>query len=293
MKELRSFCGRWLREPLVHFLAIGALIFAASVWLSAGRASSDRIVVTPGQVDVLIATFTRTWQRPPNEQELKAQLDDFVREEIATREAMAGGLDRDDAVIRRRLRQKLEALVVDLMFDPAEVTDAELQAWLDSHAGKFQREPQVAFRQVYLNAGKRGATAADDAGALRQQLVTAGPDANIERLGDPLMVPGEVPLSGASDIARVFGEDFARQAMKLEPGRWEGPIRSSYGLHIVFVREREPSRAPTLAEVRPQVERLFSAERRQRRIEEMYGTLLEKYQVVVEPRPQSEPKSAP
>jgi hypothetical protein len=281
-------CSHALREPLVHFLALGGLLFVAYAALIGERPDSSQpdsrlIVVTPGQVDALIATYTRTWQHAPDAKELKVQLDDFIREEIATREAMAMGLDRSDTVVRRRLRQKLESLVVDITVD-SEASDAELQGWLDAHADNFRREPQIAFRQVYLSPTKRGASLAEDAAALREQLAGAGPDADIERLGDPLMAPVEVPLARTSDVTRQFGVEFARQVLRLAPGRWAGPIQSSYGLHIVLVRRRVEGRTPALAEVRPQVERLFAAERRQRKIEEMYSTLLAKYRVVIEPR---------
>jgi len=295
MKALAAFCRHALREPLVHFLVLGALLFAAYAGLSGDRPGSSRIVVTPGQVDALIAAFTRTWQRPPGERELKAQLDDFVREEIATREAMEAGLDRDDPIVRRRLRQKLEAMVVDIMLDASAASDAELQAWLDAHADQFRREPQLALRQIYLSPKKHGAALAHDAGALLERLAEAGPEVDIDGLGDPLMLPDDMALAGSGDVARTFGSEFARRVLLLKPGRWSGPVPSSYGLHIVFVRERVDGRLPTLAEVRPQVERLFDAERRQRKVDEMYGTLLEKYQVVIAPRPRPRPdeKSAP
>jgi len=292
MTASRKSLARWLREPLLHFLAIGALIFAGYGWLAGDRRDSSLIVVTPGQVDKLAATFTRTWQRPPSQQELKAQLDDHVREEIATREAMAGGLDRNDSVVRRRLRQKLEAMVVDITVDTAEVSDAELQAWLDRNADKFRREPRIAFRQVFLSPRKRGQSISADIGALRDELAKAGPDADTERLGDPLMVPGEVALSEASTVARLFGEEFARAVFQQEPGRWTGPVSSTFGVHIVLVRERLGGQAPALAQVRPQVQRLYDVERRQQRLEEMYTQLLEKYRIVIEPRPPDAPVQA-
>ena len=152
----RSDTGpRLWHEPLVHFLAIGALLFVVFHWGGGSRAGSSRIVITPGQIDAIVAGFTRTWQRPPTEEELKGQLDEHVREEIATREAMALGLDRDDTVIQRRLRQKLEFMTEDAI-EATPPTDAELQAWLDAHPDRFRLETEVAFRQVYLSPDRRG-----------------------------------------------------------------------------------------------------------------------------------------
>ena len=123
---LSSLIGRLWREPLVQFLAIGALLFILFSWRG-GSSGSTRIVITPGQLDAMSATFERTWQRPPSARELKGLVDDYVREEIATREAMAMGLDRDDIAIRRRLRLKFEFVAAEAI-DSTPPADAELQA---------------------------------------------------------------------------------------------------------------------------------------------------------------------
>ena len=273
----------WWREPLLHFLAIGALLFLVFNWRGGGAAGSNRIVITPGQIDSMVAAFGRTWQRPPTEQELKGLVDDYVREEMATREAMAMGLDRDDTVIRRRLRQKLEFVAEDTI-DATPPTDAQLRAWLDAHPEKFRIEPEVAFRQVYLSPDRRGAAVDDDARKLLARLTVAGPSAAIDDVGDALMLPREVERSSRTEVARQFGEEFADAILKVEPGRWTGPIRSGYGLHLVWVRERQDGRLPALGDVRPLVEREFLADRRKRELDAMYERMLERYRVLVEPR---------
>jgi len=271
---------RWLREPLVHFLALGALLFLASQWRGGG--ASSRIVITSGQIDSLTAGFTRTWQRAPTEGELKGLVDDHVRNELAAREAVAMGLDRDDAVIRRRLRQKLEFLVEDSV-DAAPMTDQELQAWLERHPEQFRTEPEVAFRQVYLSPDRRGESAERDAKRLLATLSTANADLPAD-VGDASMLPVEVELSTRRDIASQFGDSFADQLVAIEPGRWAGPLRSSYGLHLVFVRARREGRLPALAEVRAVVEREAASAQRRQRIDEMYEKMLSRYKVVVDRR---------
>jgi hypothetical protein len=283
MTTLVKATVRWLREPLAHFLAIGTFLLLVSNWRGGGGPGSNRIVITPGQVDSIVTGFDRTWGRPPTEQELKAQLDDYVREEIATREAMTMGLDRDDTIIRRRLRQKLEFLAEDTI-DATQPTNAELQGWLDAHPDTFRREPQVAFRQVYLSPDKRGASLAIDARGLRERLSNSNPDVDIGELGDSLMLRHDVGLSSVSEVARLFGENFANELLNVEPGHWAGPVRSGYGSHLVFIRERQDGRMPALAEVRSQVEREFIADRRQRQLEAMYARLLDHYRVVTEKR---------
>lgn len=293
MRNLPFLVSRWLREPLVHFLVIGALLFAASHW-GGGGSASNRIVITPGQMDSLAATFARTWQRPPSEAEMKGLVDDCVRSELAVREATAMGLEREDTVIRHRLRQKLEYLAEDTL-DAAPVTEAELKAWLEGHPDEFRLEPEVAFRQVYLNPDRRGSGAERDAQGLLAKLTAAGGRDAPADIGDPSLLPREVERSSRSSIAGQFGEEFADEVLKIEPGRWAGPVRSGYGLHLVFVDARSEGRLPALDEVRPVVERQLLSARRREGIDAMYAKMLSRYKVIVEqrrtpPQPGSSPR---
>jgi PPIC-type PPIASE domain len=273
---------RWLREPLVQFLLIGAVLFIVFDLRGGGERGGQRIVVTPGQVDAVAAGFRRTWNRPPNEQELKAQLDEYVREEIAVREAVALGLDRDDTVIRRRLRQKFEFAAEDA-FEATPATDAELQAFLDTYPDNFRTEPRFSLRQVHLGQ-QRGKVLQDDARQILDRLQAAGPDVEIRSLSDSRLLPAGLEHTGLGEVARIFGDEFAAELLKAEPGRWVGPVRSGYGLHLVIVDSRDGGQLPALADVRPLVERDFMAERRKRALDAMYARLLARYPVVIERR---------
>jgi hypothetical protein len=281
---------RWLREPLVHFLLIGAALFGFFRWTGgSGGPDSGRIVIGPGQVEHLAVGFARTWRRPPTQQELKGLIDDFVREEMATREARSMGLDREDTVIRRRLRQKLEFLVEDAA-EAVPPTDAELQAWLDAHPEDYHRDPQVAFRQVFLSPDRRGDGVDADARELLQRLEPQGASADIARLGDSIMLPAEFDLAPLTLASRMFGNEFASGLAGLEAGRWAGPIPSGYGLHLVFVTERIEGRAPELEDVRDAVARDLLTRRRKEQLESMYERLLERYDVVIDmPDPEASP----
>jgi hypothetical protein len=270
----------WLREPLVHFLAIGALIFLSFHLWSGGGPGTNRIVITPGQVESMTARFLRTWQRPPSDAELKGLIDDHVRGVMAAREAMSLGLDQDDTIIQRRLRQKLEFLAEDMNF--ASPTEAELRDWLDRHPETFRIETRLAFRQVYLNPEKHGTALEQDAQALLSRLSAAGPEADIGNLGDALILPRQLQLTAESGISSMFGQEFAESLLSLETGRWTGPVHSGFGLHLVYIAQRESSRIPELSEVRMAVEREFLADRRKQALEAMYQGLLERYQVTIE-----------
>jgi hypothetical protein len=279
-----------LREPLLHFLLLGGLLFLFFEWRGSGGPTSSRIAITPGLVEHLASGFSRTWQRPPTDAELKGLIDDYVKEEIATREAVGMGLDRDDTIIRRRLRQKLEFLVEDAA-SSTPPSDAELQAWLAAHPESFRAEPRLAFRQVYVSPERRGTSAEKDAVALLARLRAKGKDASLDGLGDASMLPAELPLSPVREASRAFGEEFAQELLKIEPGQWTGPVESPYGLHLVLVREHVNGAAPELAEIRPVVEREVLAERRKRELDALYERLLAKYTVTVE-KPKAKPPLA-
>ncbi len=265
----------------MHFLLLGALLFAWDEWNGGSGPGSTRIAITPGLVQHLASGFERTWRRPPGEEELKALVDEHVKEEIATREAVAMGLDRDDAIVRRRLRQKLEFLV-EGDADQGPPTEKDLQAWLDRHREAFQAESRLSLRQVYLSTERHGANARRDASRLLARLQAAGPRASTDALGDPSMLPAELPLGPLAEVSRAFGAEFAASVDALEPNRWHGPLESPYGLHLVLVRERVAARRPSLAEVRPLVEREFLAERRAQQLQALYEGLLRKYTVSIE-----------
>ncbi len=291
MASARSF----LREPLVHFLVLGLLIFLFFKVNGGGTSpGSTRILITQGQIENLAVGFARSWQRPATEAELKGLIDDYVKEEIAVREAVAMGLDRDDVIIRRRLRQKLEFITEDTVASNPP-TDTELQAWMTQHPESFRTEPQVAFRQVYVSTARRGAAARAEADKLLTQLRAGGPHIAINQLGDSTMLPSEQPLGPLREVARSFGDDFAQQVTKLEPGKWTGPLESSFGLHLVLVEEKIPAARQELSDVRPLVEREFLAERRKTELQSLYDRLSKKYTINMEefgaPQVTSAPRS--
>jgi hypothetical protein len=267
-----------MREPLIHFLILGAALFLVFEW-GGGGGGDRRIEITRGQIEHLAQSFEVVWLRPPTDAELKGLVDDYLREEVAVREAVRLGLDRDDTVIRRRLRQKLEFTIEDgLGAHPP--TDEDLAFWLEKNAESFRSEPRIAFRQVHVSRDRQDAESF--ARHLREELERAGAEAAIENLGDRLMLPQEVPLSGRSEVSGLFGEDFTEKVLALEPGRWAGPVESGYGLHLVLVRERIEGAVPPLDQVRDAVERDLLAARRKAELDQAYDRMLSEYEVVVE-----------
>ena len=274
---------RILKEPLLHFLLLGAGLFLAYGMLAKpGRdRAPGQIVVTAGKIEHLATGFAKTWQRPPTDAELKGLVDDWVREEIATREAIAMGLDQDDTVIRRRLRQKLE-FVSDDIAAQTEPTDADLNAYLQAHPDMFRVEPRFTFSQVYLNPAQHGDNLARDSAQLLAQLSHAGNQADLATLGDSFLLEHDYTAVPAGEIAKQFGDEFSAKLGGLPTGAWQGPIESGYGVHLVLIRERTAGRLPALAEVRAAVRREWDNARRLEGNAKFYQELFKRYTVTIE-----------
>ena len=282
---------RWLKEPLIHFLLLGGLIFLVYGALNDGPAGGEEIVISRGQQTSMVDTFNRAWQRPPGAEELDDLMAEHVRQEIAYREALALGLDENDIIIRRRLRQKLELLAEDTALLAAP-TDQQLQQFLDAHADSYQVEPRVSLQQVYFNRERRGDRVASDANALLSNLQHR-PDADVESLSDPLALPNKLEFVRLGEVTRMFGVEFSSALMALPTGVWSGPIGSGVGVHLVRLNERIDGRKPKLDEVRDRVQRDWYDQRRSEAVEDMYQRLAKRYKVIVEPLEAADEESGP
>jgi hypothetical protein len=268
------------REPLLHFVLIGFALFLYYDFVGTGDSeapAAKRIIVSSGHVEQLMANFERTWSRPPTEQELDAMVDSHVREEVFYREAMAMGLDQNDPMVRRRMRMKLEFMLEDLSGQDA--SDEVLSDFLQRNSDSFRDEAQLTLRQVYLNPDQRP-DLENDAGQLLSRLRDGSAP---EALGDHTLAPRTYQLAPQSEIARDFGDEFARQVAALPVSDWSGPVYSPFGAHLVRIEARIDARLPELAEIRDEVLREYLVEKREQQKDLAYAKLREGYEVTVEP----------
>lgn len=274
--------SRWLKEPLLHFLIIGAGLFILYGWQADENTERPRqIVFTEADVDRLINLWERKWQRLPNTQELQGLINQQVREEVLYREALAMGLDKDDVVVRRRLSQKMEFIFNDLA-SLAEPDDTQLQQYLENHADSFADPGRISFRQVYLNPDQRGEQVFHDAETLLEELSASTAAVDFTTLGDRLM--GQQNLVDETDfgVSRLFGQAFAKQVFSIPVGAWSGPIKSGYGLHLVYIDSRTDPRVPELEQVRNEVRDEWLAEQQRITNEQLYSELLKGYEIKIE-----------
>jgi parvulin-like peptidyl-prolyl isomerase len=271
-----------MREPLFHFLILGAGLFVIYFAVNGSTTKpADRIVVDETQMQRLAAQFQRTWMRPPTRPELQALAEDFVKEEILYREAQALGLDEDDLVIRRRLRQKMEFLNADLVEVQAP-TEAQLLAYFDANQDRFRRPDRFRLQQVYLNPDKRQDDVKQAAVELLAAL-SANPAlaADPGSLGDATMLPARLDGVTRREVAHTFGPGFAKDLANMPVGRWSGPYESSYGLHLVRITERKSGGLPAMAEIRSVLEREWRTEHSKAANERFYQTLRARYDVEI------------
>jgi hypothetical protein len=271
--EMRT--GLWLREPLVHFLLAGCAIFLWSSWQGTAIDPSSRTIrIDEPQVERLAQAWTLTWRRSPNQAEIDGLIRDFVKEEVYYREALRLGLDRDDAVIRRRLMAKMQYLAAAQAAN-IQPSDADLQQWLDRNRARYAPDAVYSFDQVFVAAADEVVARSRATAALDR--IRGGAD--WRSLSDPIGVPASVQDADTRAVTRLFGAEFAAQLGALPRERWSGPVASGYGLHLVRLRKADATTPVRLVDVRPQVESDWRTATTARRQQEAYQALLDQYQV--------------
>jgi hypothetical protein len=273
-----------LREPLFQFLVLGAALFGLFHLVGNKKADPpERIVVSSARIDNLADGFARTWRRPPSKEELQGLVDDYIRDEVFYREGRAAGLDRDDVIIRRRVRQKMEYFAEDASVP--EPSEAQLAAYLAANPERFKTEDRLTFRQVFLSATRRGAAIDRDSQHVAEVLAHADAAVDVTALSDPFLLGEEFQAALQTELAGIFGDVFAKRLSVVEQSRWQGPIPSSFGQHFVYISERIQGGAPPLDAIRDAVRREWSNARRLEAEQKLYASLRERYEIVVEQPP--------
>ena len=280
---------RLLREPLVHFLLIGAVLFGVYSFTQAGRqasAPSKEIRLTLDEIAQLTQLFQSQWRRPPTPQDLERMVESKIQQEILYREALAMGLDRDDEIVKRRMAQKMQFLAEDVAA-AREPTTAELRSWFEKNTGMFAQPPRLSFRHLYFSPDRRGARAREDAEKALSKLAGQPEDSKLAApLADRFMFQ-EYYRDRASDfLAKEFGPQFAIAVAKLPPGAWQGPVESGFGWHLVFVDTLTPGRVPPFEEVEPDVKTAWLADQKARAWDKAYKDMRAKYKVLLPAPPE-------
>jgi peptidyl-prolyl cis-trans isomerase C len=275
---------RWLREPLLHFLLLGVVLFAANHYFERGRGgveSSKQIQLTGDDLAQLLLIFQAQWRRDPTPEELSRLVESKIQEEVVYREGLAMGLDKDDTIVKRRLAQKLQFLAEDVA-TAREPTVAELNAWYEKNRVKFALPSRVSFRHLYFSPDRRGQRARDDAATALAKLSGQPQDAKLAAsLADPFMFQDYYRDRAPDYLGKEFGPQFAQAVSKLAPGSWQGPIESGFGWHLVFVDTLIPGRSPAFEEIESDVKTAWLGEQKAQAWEKAYKTMRAKYTVLL------------
>jgi hypothetical protein len=274
-------------DPLVHFLAVGGILFALLSWFDSEPAR-DEILIPAERVSELARTAELLQGRPPTPGELERLVADAIREEVYYREGLALGLDVDDEIVRQRLIEKMRELTENVV-DPLP-PDADLAAWFESNRERFRIPELVSFDHVFFSPSARGDDIEADAGEAL---------AALRRGADPSDFGDSTPLSGrfeAADEARVrtlFGEPLTSAVFGADEGRWIGPFESGFGRHLVRVTARSAARDPAFAEVEERVRATYAAEQLARANAAAFDEMRSQFEISVQWQPDSAPETWP
>jgi hypothetical protein len=279
-----DFVRKLLREPLVHFLLAGAMIFAIYGLLHPNPSQIDRahqIVLTKDDLRQLATHWLAQGRTPPTADQMRRLIEQKVDQEILSREALTLGLDKGDEIIKRRLTQKMGFLAEDVaaLHDPS---NDELRAWFAQNSDRFALPPRLSFRHLYFSfdrpdAHDRAAAGLDKIGGRPSEA------AEVATIGDPFMFQNYYAERSPEQVAKEFGRDFANAVFRLKPDGWQGPIESGYGWHLVFVDAIELGRVPAFEEVEPEVKSAWLDQKQREVKETALEAMRARYTVLVPP----------
>ncbi len=275
---------RLLREPLLHFLLLGAVLFAVDRYVpppGGSGPSSMQIQLSLDDLAQLALQFQAQWRREPTAQELTRLIENKVQNEVLYREALAMGLDKDDERVKRRMAQKLQFLAEDVA-SAREPTSAGLKSWFEKNSIKFAEPNRVSFRHLYFSPDRRGQRARDDAAKALAKLSDQPQDAKLAAsLADPFMFQDYYRDRAPEFLGKEFGPKFAQAVAKLSPGSWQGPVESGLGWHLVFVDTVIPGRVPAFEEIETDVKTTWLGEQKELAWRKAYEAMRAKYTVLL------------
>jgi len=291
----RPVLRRFFREPLVHFLLIGAALFLIYSWSHRGRGviePSHQIALTLDDLRTMDIYFESQWHRQPTPDEFNAMVENKVQEEVLYREGLAMGLDKEDEIVKRRMAQKMQFLAEDVA-TAHEPSTEELQAWFAKNGEKFALPSRITFRHIFFGFDKRGQNAQSDAAAALVRLNGKPENSPLATsLADPFMFQDYYADRTPEALAKEFGPTFATGLFKLKPQCWQGPIESGYGWHLVFIDTIIPGRIPAFEEVEPDVNTAWLGYQKEKAWREAYAKMRAKYTVLL-PAPRDSQSAPP
>ena len=271
----------WLKEPLFHFLVIGAGIFLLyGVTANEPQNEETRIEVSTVRADRMVTLWEKRWNRPPTQEEFNSLTEQYVNEEVLYREALAMGLDKDDPVVRRRMAQKVKFISNDIITIDTP-SDAVLQSYLDTHASRYQLAGKITFRHIYFNPAKHDASMEEEAEQLLTKLLEFNIGMDVDSEGDGFLHGTSFTNLKEFELNRLLGKEFTQKIFKQALGKWVGPLASGYGLHLVYIEARTATKTATLDVAKQSVLEDWMSDERKKVNTSFISNLRKQYDVVI------------
>jgi len=273
---------RILKEPIVHFLLIGMLIFIVSGLFTEDDTDKEYVIeVTKGDVETMLIRWFMQLNRMPSEDELQTFLYEHIREEILFREARAMGLEKDDVIIKRRMVQKIEFLTNDLL-DPPASSEEEIKQYFDQHIDSYVIPGKIDFIHIYFNRDNQ------ESGEVRSLAEKVKGQLNaLDEIpkdyylkGDQFMLPYSFSSYTKNDVSANFGNyELSGELFNIEAGEWYGPFLSSFGFHLVYITQKRPPEIPELESVSDQIDQEIIHEKRTEANDDYMAELMKNYTI--------------
>lgn len=268
-----------LREPFVHFVLLGGLLFAGhSAWQTHVMKQGRTIIVSPAEMERQAQIFTSENQRQPSDADLEGLLFAHIEEQALMREAKRLGLDEDDTIIRRRLAQKMRFMIDDIG-SPDLPSRSDLEVWFKDNSEKFLRPETRSFEHIYFSPKGRSKTVIAEAKALLDD-PALGEDWKSK--SDPFMTGLSFTTLAQPAVQRDFGTAFANRLFALpDSSDWQGPINSAFGVHLVRLTDVTPEYLPDFKTIQAEVEAVWLDDAKRLENAEALKALIGKYRVEV------------
>lgn len=269
------------KHPVFHILIFGLLagiIFLVLFGPKMPSTEDRRIVIGNADLAHVLASWTRTWQRPPTKEELKGVLQKYVMDEVVYQEALNQNMDDNNAAVKRSLIMQMDMLAAS-QGGGSEISEDDISAYYSLRKDQFQKLPTFSFSQVYFkqNREEKSVRAAIDQLNLNKTIPS-----EVKNVGDPLMLASDYSLQSTQQIDNTLGAGFSDQLNDLPLDQWSGPIKSSYGWHAIYLSEQKPASALPLEKVRNEIVREMEYEGKEAAREQFYTELLQQYEIVYE-----------
>ena len=264
------------REPLLHFVLIGAAFFLLYSFVGPDETGQDVIVIDESDLDEVVSKFEMQWKRAPTEEELTSIIEKRIEQEIFYQEALKMNLDHNDEIIKRRLSQKIKFLSNDIS-SLVEPTEKELKDYYDKHQDRYMQDASYSMYQIYFSPDTREDWKGDAQKALAE--ITSLSLEEALKKGDPISLPQYFENTTSFHIQRQMGDEFTRALIDLKVGEWQGPIRSGYGEHLVFIETKEAAKPAPFEAVKEKVIEDFEYEKQKEVKASIYAEFEKKYDI--------------